>query len=120
MLHYYWKKKGWQLDLHDLLAKLACKVRKHFCFKFKENFANYWLIAGVPTRNESQAIDMLFEWLQAITTNITIKSQVIFLLLKLTEKYPELKNELSICLEVQMDLHTNDFEKRCRKVISQI
>ena len=35
-------------------------------------------------------------------------------------KYPELKNELKLCLEDQIDRHTNDFKKRATKIVMKI
>ncbi len=87
---------------------------------FKTSFATYWLIAGVPLENEARAIDLLFGWLQSAHTNVTTKSRSLFVLFKLTNKYPELKNELKLCLEDQMEKNTNDFSKRARKVLKDL
>lgn len=84
---------------------------------YKSSFAIFWLIAGVPPENEAMAIDLLFQWLLSKDTNVTIKSRSILVLLKLTEKYPELKNELKLCLKDQMYKHTNGFEKRAKKIV---
>ncbi|HUZ61446.1 MAG TPA: hypothetical protein VMU83_21905 [Hanamia sp.] len=87
---------------------------------YKTSFASYWLYAGVPSVNEGEAIDLLFQWLLSPDTNVTIKSRSIPVLFKLTKKYPELKNELAICLKDQMDKYTNDFKKRASKILMQI
>ncbi|TSJ47969.1 hypothetical protein [Fluviicola chungangensis] len=84
------------------------------------SFANYWLIAGVPPQNEGKAIDLSFEWLISAETNVTIKSRAAFVLLKLTRKYPELKNELRFCLEDQMDKYSKDFKKRAVKNLKDL
>lgn len=87
---------------------------------YKKAFANYWLIVGVPMENEGQAIDLLFQWLLSADTNVTIKSRSILVLFKLTKKYPELKNELKICLQDQMDKHSHDFKKRASKILIEM
>ncbi len=87
---------------------------------YKQSFANFWLIAGIPPENEGTAIDLSFKWLLSNDTNVTIKSRSIWVLLKLIKKYPELKNELKLCLKDQMDKHTKDFEKRATKILMQI
>ena len=87
---------------------------------FKQSFANYWRIAGVPLEDEGRAIDLLFGWLQSPTTNVTIKSRSLFVLFSLTKKYPELKNELKVCIEDQLDKYTEDFDKRARKILEKI
>lgn len=87
---------------------------------YKTSFANFWLIAGIPSENEGEAIDLLFKWLLSNDTNITIKSRSLLVLFNLTKKYPELKNELKICLEDQIDRHSNDFKKRANKILIKL
>lgn len=87
---------------------------------YKTSFASLWHIAGVPSEDEGRAIDLLFQWLLSLDTNVTIKSRAIWVLLKLTQKYPELKNELKLCLKDQMDKHTSSFEKRVVKILMEL
>ncbi|WP_300663687.1 hypothetical protein [Fluviicola sp.] len=87
---------------------------------YKQSFASFWLIAGVPIENEGVAIEYLFQWLLSTDTNVTIKSRVVLVLFKLTEKYPELKNELRLCLQDQMTKYSKDFEKRVSKILLKI
>lgn len=87
---------------------------------YKTSFASYWLYTGVPSVNEGEAIDLLFQWLLSCDTNVTIKSRSLLVLFKLTIKYSELKNELAICLKDQMDKNTKDFKRRATKVLSQL
>lgn len=88
--------------------------------KYKTSFANFWLIAGVPPENEGKAINILFQWILSNDTNVTIKSRAALVLFKLTKKYPELKNELELCLKDQMDKHTSDFKKRMTKIVIKL
>lgn len=87
---------------------------------YQTSFANFWLIAGVPPENEGVAIDLLFKWLLSKDTNVTIKSRSLSVLFKLTTKYPELKNELRLCLEDQMDKHSYEFKKKATKILIKI
>lgn len=87
---------------------------------YKKSFASFWLIAGVPAENEAQAIDLLFEWFLSAEVNVTIKARSFLVLFKLTEKYPELKNELKLCLIDQMDKYTKDFRKRAEKILAKL
>ncbi len=84
--------------------------------EYKTSFANYWLIAGVPIENEGEAIDLLFQWLVSPETNVTIKARSFMVLYQLTQKYPELKNELKLSLEDQMDKYTISFKRRAEKI----
>lgn len=87
---------------------------------YKTSFASLWLMAGVPPENEGRAIDLLFQWVLSPDTNVTIKSRSFLVLFKLTKKYPDLKNELILCLKDQMDKHTNDFKKRVTKLLAEL
>jgi|SRR6185436_1144927 len=87
---------------------------------YKTSFASWWHYVGVPPENEGRAIDLLFQWLVSTETNVTIKSRSLWVLFKLTKKYPELKNELKLCLKDQKDKYTNDFEKRVTKILKEI
>lgn len=96
------------------------KQCQHLDAAYKTSFASFWLITGVPHENEAEAIDLLFHWLMAADINITIKSRAALVIFNLTEKYPELKNELKLCLIDQKDKYTNDFKKRTTKLLSRI
>ncbi len=87
---------------------------------YRTSFANFWLIAGIPTENEGKAIDMSFEWLLSPEVNITIKARAVLVLFKLTEKYPELKNELRLCIIDQKDKYSKDFQKRAGKILREL
>lgn len=87
---------------------------------YQQSFATFWLLTGVPPENEGKAIDLLFKLLLSNNTNVTIKSRAILVLFKLTEKYPELKNELRLCLAEQIDKHSNNFKKRVSKILAEI
>lgn len=87
---------------------------------YKRPFASFWHITGVPEANEGQAIDLLFQWVLSTDTNVTIKSRSIWVLVKLLKKYPELKDELILCLKDQMDKYSKDFKKRVAKILLEI
>lgn len=89
-------------------------------FNFTASFATYWSIAGVPLENEAKAIDILFQWILSPDVNTTTKFRAIKVLLPLSKKYSELKNELSLCLNDQIDKHSKDFEKKVRKALDEL
>ena len=94
-------------------------LEKH-SLNFKTSLASYWLIAGVPIEDEGRAIDLLFQWLNSNETNVTIKSRSCLVLLNITKKYPDLKNELKLCLINQIDNHSTDFRKRVSKLLIEL
>lgn len=87
---------------------------------YKQSFVSFWRIAGIPPENEGEAIEYSFQWLLSADTNVTIKSRAALLLLKLTKKYPELKNELKLCLKDQVKRYSRDFEKRVVKILKEL
>lgn len=110
------------LNSDKLLAELPFLL--DFCSELKDIdqtcFASLWHYSGVPPENESKAIDLLFQWIQSGHTNVSIKARAIWVLQKLTKKYPELKNELKLCLQDQMDKYSKDFKKRAVKILAEL
>lgn len=94
-----------------------CKNQKS---EFKTSFASFWLYADVPTENEGEAIDLLFGWVLSSEVNVTIKSRALLVLFKLSEKYPEIKNELKLCIQDQLVKHSKDFKKRANKLLLEL
>ena len=86
----------------------------------KVSFTRFWQLMGVPEENESQAIDMLFGYLNSSEIQVTQKSRALFVLFDLTKKYPALKNELKECLFIQRDKNTADFKRRVDKILSKL
>lgn len=84
---------------------------------YKQSFASFWHIVGVPPENEGRAIDLLFQLLMTGDINTTTKSRAIWVLFELTKKYPELKNELKLCLADQQGKYSVDFDKRVTKIL---
>lgn len=104
---------------HELpfLLKISKEINH---FNFKESFANYWRISGIPEENEAEANELLFVWLQSASISVTIKSRAILVLYELTKKYPKLKNELRVGIEMQKGKYTKDFAKRSQKVLEKL
>ena len=88
--------------------------------RYKTSFASFWYLVGVPQENEGKAIDLLFHWLLSNQTNVTTKSRSLSVLFKLTQKYPELKNELVFSLKDQMHKCTKSFEKKANKILIEM
>jgi hypothetical protein len=84
------------------------------------SFASWWHYAGVPEENEAQAIDCLFKWFLSAGTNVSIKTRALWVLVELSKKYPELKQELKLSLRDQMEKHSKDFRKRAEKILSEL
>lgn len=106
--------------LRKALPDLMNLLDPHAKERYAATIANFWILAGVPDENEAEAIDLLFRWLRSINTNVTTKSRSMTVLLKLCQKYPDLKNELRLSIEDQVDKYTADFRKRSEKILSKL
>lgn len=96
-------------------------IREHPTqFNFTTSFATYWQLCGIPEKQEGEAVELLFEWLQTREVNVTTKSRDLKALLPLTEKYPDLKSELKLVLEEVKGLSSKEFEKRANKVLRDL
>ncbi len=84
------------------------------------SFSNYWLIAGIPKKDEAMAIDLLFQWLNSSQTNVTAKLRAIKVLNQYTSYYPELKTELIASLQNQTAKNTPDFNQKINKYLNDL
>lgn len=106
--------------LHAVLPALFEKSKHITHVDMQASFANYWRFCGVPPENEAEAIELLFHWLQSAQTNVTIKSRALFVLSDLVDIYPDLKNELRLSIEDQLDKNTKDFRSRALKILEKL
>ena len=68
---------------------------------FEQQFAKYWRICGIPEDDKGTAIDLMFQWLLDPNVSTHIKTVSLDVLQELIKEYPELKNEMQLCLEQQ-------------------
>ncbi|MFT5822875.1 MAG: hypothetical protein ACI8ZM_004132 [Crocinitomix sp.] len=106
--------------LLNALPKLFEKRQQVESFDFEQSFATYWSLVGVPTENESEAIDLILKWLQSATINVTIKSRALIPLEQLALNYPELRHEIRVCLEEQLHNSTVQFQKRLSRLLKRL
>lgn len=106
--------------LHDFLPTVLKKIRQTNHKNVEASLAKFWLLSGVPPQNESEAITLLFTWIQSNQVNVTGKSRSMQVLYKLSKKYPELTTELKSCLEYQVDKHSTNYQKKVKNLLVQI
>ncbi len=87
---------------------------------FQYSFSKYWNYCGVPEQHEGEAIDLLFKWIQDPKVSVHIKTNALSVLYKLVKKYSDLKNELKIVLECQLEKNSVSFKRLASKVLSEI
>lgn len=105
--------------LHGYLPELL-QFMKTCNQTYQASMSNWWRIAGVPEENEGEAIDLLFQWVLSNEVTPTIKMRAFEVLVRLCKKYPDIKQELKICLEEQRGRYTVDFGKRVGKMLESI
>ncbi len=106
--------------LHRVLPRLMERVDTARMDNYAGSLANFWILAGVPAEMEGQAIDLLFDWLNASGTNVTVKSRAMVVLEKLSANYPELKQELRLSIEGQMNKYSKSFEKKSIQLLNKL
>ena len=84
---------------------------------FEQQFVKYWRIAGVPGQDKGAAIDLMFNLLTNPTVGPHIKSVSVEVLHSLTKEYPDLVNELKLCLEHELDKNTDAFRKKAEGIL---
>ncbi len=87
---------------------------------FEQQFVKYWRIAGIPGQDKGMAIDLMFTLLTDPKVGPHIKSVSAEVLYSLTKEYPDLVNELRLCLEHELDKNTYTFRKKAEGILRQL
>jgi len=87
---------------------------------YERSLAKFFWLAGVPPEMEAEVIDELFRWLINGRTITMTKSYAASALQNLTRKYPDLKKELKLVLEDQLDKNGVSFRKRAAKILLEL
>jgi hypothetical protein len=106
--------------LYSILSYLFEKREQTNVKDFRYQFVKYWSIAGIPKENEGEAINLLFRWLNDSSTSVSIKTHSALNLYKLSENYPDIKNELKTCIENQLDKTSISFRKSTAKILANL
>lgn len=120
---------SWLLsDIGEVSAESLFKVLDHLfqnrvkvnAPKFEQQFVKYWRIAGIPEAHKGEAIDMMFNWLTDHQTSVHIRTISLEVLYQLTTEYPELKNEIRVCLETEIEQSAISFRKKANKIYAKL
>jgi hypothetical protein len=87
---------------------------------YDRSLAKFLWLAGVPEEIEAEAIDALFRWILDPKVITTTKTYAALALQKLVSKHPDLKNELKLVLEDQLDKNGVSFQKRVGKILREL
>ena len=74
----------------------------------------------IPEKLHGLMVDIAFNYLQNPTEAIAIKVFSMTILYKITQKYPELKDELKFILEEQLPFQSAGFRNRAEKILRNL
>ncbi len=114
--------------LGHLLAEAPTQVRPivTYCFThrnqwtfpgIKRSIAKMLWLAGVPEEIEGLVVDELFQWVLDPKVKVAVKVYSLEVLLSMVLKYPDLKEELLIVIDDQLDKNSIAFKVKAKKVI---
>lgn len=103
--------------LFDILPYLFEQREQTSIKDFTYSFVKYWRIAGVPEENKAVAVNLLFEWLTAPNTSVSVKTHSMEVLYGLTKEFPDLKNELITCVEDQLTKTKVSFGVKAKGIV---
>lgn len=87
---------------------------------FEQQFVKYWRIAGIPEQDKGAAIDLAFQLLTDPKVGPHIKSVSAEILHSMVKAYPDLANELKLCLEEELDKNTDAFRKKAEGILRKL
>lgn len=114
-------------DLCELDSQVVYPAITYFWLKRNETeITNYnrslakmcWL-CGIPEEIEGEATNEMFDWLLDPEVIVSTKNYSLLALGNLTDKYAELKHELRMVIEDQLQKNSIAFEKCAQKVLKK-
>ena len=82
---------------------------------FKRSLAKMMYLAGIPEEIEGEALDEMFNWVMNPQEAIAVKHYSLKCLMEICKQHPDLRSELLLVMEGQLDLHTPTYQKRVAK-----
>lgn len=74
----------------------------------------------IPEKFHGEVMDACFQFLQNRETAIAIKAFALTVLFNLSKIYPDIKNELRIIIEENMEYETAAYRSRGKKILTQL
>ena len=102
-------------------------VKDLFLYRGKTQITNYdrsiakmFMYCGVPEEIEGEATTLMFEWILSPDVIVSTKNYSSIALYNLTIKYPELKSELVLTIQDQIDKNSISFKLTAGKVLNNL
>jgi hypothetical protein len=74
----------------------------------------------IPEEYQGEVMDACFQFLESNTTAVAIKAFSLTTLFNLSKKYPEIKSELKLIINVRLDYETAAFKSRAKKILPKL
>ena len=87
---------------------------------YKRTLAKMMCNAGIPEEIEGEAVDEMFKWIRDPKVKVAVKAYSLDALYNFCVKYPELKEELKLVIEEQMEHHSFAFKKRAKRILKKL
>lgn len=87
---------------------------------YERSLAKFLALAGIPEVLEGEAGTELFRWLSDPDTIVTTKTYAMRALFALSRKYPDLRHELKLVIEDQLEKNSVSFRKQAGKVLQEL
>ncbi len=121
-MRFMWMVGG--LCVHEPKIVSTC-VEKFYLKRNDIKFPNYdrslakmFFHAGIPEELEGEIINELFKWLMDPKISVSTKHYALLTLNNSVIKFPELKTELKVVIEDQLDKNTKAWKKMAIKVLN--
>lgn len=103
------------------IVRTVFSKRHEVPFKnFERSLAKIFWLVKIPEDMEGLVTDELFNWLLNPKLNVTTKCYAISALEKLAKKYPDLKSELTIAINDQIDKNSISFQQRAKRILANL
>lgn len=128
--HRICQRAAWPLSV--IAEKNSSQLKPHFrklLNKLKEegnhpainrNILRAFQYIEIPDKYEGETLDECFILLNKVDSPLAIKVFAMQVIFNLTQKYPELCNELKLSIESQWDNQSAGFHSRGRKILKSI
>ncbi|MFN5416916.1 MAG: hypothetical protein ACK5B9_07655 [Flavobacteriia bacterium] len=108
-------------------AYVSPAVPAFYALKDQVKFPNYdrslakmFLWCGIPENREGEIIDVLFSWIMDSKVSVATKTNAMLALQKELNKYPELKQELKLVIQDQLDKNSVSFRNCAKKILQDL
>ena len=87
---------------------------------YDRSLAKMFVYCGVPEEIEGEATTLMFEWILSPDVIVSTKNYSAIALYNLTLKYPDLKSELILTIQDQLDKNSISFKQTAGKVLNNL